>query len=82
MTVQRIVSRPRGSWKFQDAFTIATYTPHRTRDGRWVWRSIGRLRGKWSMPQLRRLGIYSHLERGSLHHRPISPDDLRWLAIA
>ena len=75
----RVVSVPRGSWRWQNAYTISHYQPYRTRDGRWIWRSIGRQRGKWSAPQLRRAGI--SLDHGSLHNRPLSADDLRWFAL-
>lgn len=80
-TVSRIVSSPRGSWRWQDAYRIATYAPSRTKDGRWIWQSIGS-GPKLSMPQIRRNPRYAGLAVGSLHHRPISPDDLRFLALA
>ena len=76
----RIVTRQRGSWRWQDAYSVAWYNPHNTRDGRWIWRSIGHS-GKLSMPQIRR-SVYRHLGVGSLHNRPISEIDLRMLALA
>lgn len=81
-TIDRIVSTPRGSWRWQNAYRIASYAPHRTKDGRWIWRSLGRGRAKLSMPQIRRRAYWARLDIGSLHNRPISPDDLRWLALA
>ena len=55
LTIQTIVTRPRGTWKYQDAYAVATYAPHTTRDGRVVWQNVGR-GPKRSMPQLRRYG--------------------------
>ena len=69
-TVHRIVTRARGSWKYQDAFGAVAYEPHTTRDGRRVWKAAYDVVGKISMPQLRRAG-YADLEHGSLHHKPI-----------
>ena len=65
----RIVTHERGSWRYQEAYSVAEYWPYITRDGRLVWRSCG-ARGKYSRPQLRRLGLDT-LPHGSLHHRPI-----------
>lgn len=68
-TARRIVTEQRGSWRWQDAFRIATYEQYTTRDGRLVWRSVDRSR-KLSLPQIRALGL-GGLRHGSLHHKPV-----------
>jgi hypothetical protein len=66
-----IVTRPRGSWKWQNAYAVATYAPHLTRDGRWVWKLAHRTR-KMSAPQLRG----TDLPRGGRHMAPMTDDQL------
>lgn len=80
-TVQSIVTRQRGSWKYQDAYGLSTYAPHRTKDGRWVWKSVGSC-GKYSWPQLRRMGTTTRLPLGGKHHRPLTPAELSAMAFA
>src|SRR5438105_4550104 len=76
-----VVSCPRGSWKWQNAYRVVSYRMHRTRDGRMVWKSYARLTGKLSEPQIRRNG-YGNLPVGSLHHKPVSDADLAIIAAA
>ena len=71
----RIVTRQKGSWRWQEAYGVVEYTRVRTVDGRSVWRSTNVLVGKASIPQLRRLGFgFWDLRRGSLHHKPVVSD--------
>jgi len=72
-TTRRIVTHARGSWKYQDAFAIVTYTPRRTRSGRLVW-SRAYAGPKQSEPQIRRAGMEG-LPHGTAHNRPISEED-------
>ena len=39
--IKRVVTSQKGSWRWQDAFRLASYTPHTTRDGRLIFRSLG-----------------------------------------
>lgn len=80
LTVQAIVTRQRGSWKYQDAYGISTYAPKQTKTGKWVWEQVG-TRGKWSAPQLRRNGL-SDLPHGGKHHRPMTPAEISAMAFA
>lgn len=80
LTVTTIVTRQRGSWKWQDAYGISTYAPKRTKKGKWVWEQVG-TRGKWSWPQLRRHGL-ACLPLGSKHHREMTPAELSAMAFA
>jgi len=66
--IQRIVTDQKRSWRWQDAYVIATYRPHVTRDGRTVWESVSRS-GRYSRPQLG--DRWNRIAHGSLHHRPI-----------
>lgn len=50
-----LVTRPKGSWKYQDAFAIATYAAAVDENGHIKWGFLDRS-GKFSQPQLRRLG--------------------------
>lgn len=69
MTTQRIVTSQRGSWRWQDAFRIATYEARPDAAGRLRWYSTGQS-GKYSSPQLRRLGV--DLPHGSIHRRLVT----------
>lgn len=81
-TIRRIVSTPRGSWRWQNAYRVSTYAPRKTKDGRWIWQSVGQTIGKMSMPQIRRSASFHRLPVGSIHNRPLSADELRMFAIA
>ncbi len=74
MTRQAIVTRPRGSWKWQDAYAVATYEAQQTRDGRWIWRNVGR-GPKRSKPQLRG----TNLPFKSLHNVELTPEEIAQL---
>jgi hypothetical protein len=65
----RIVSEQRGSWKWQDAYSVAEYRSALADNGRVVWRSYQR-GYKRSKPQLGETWFdYDH---GSLHNRPVA----------
>jgi hypothetical protein len=52
-----LVTRPRGSWKWQDAYAISTYRLMPNHDEtRVVWKLIDRT-GKLSLPQIKRYGM-------------------------
>jgi len=72
----RIVAHERGSWKWQDAYSIATYVARRDRNGNLRWYSEGYgSRAKYSMPQLHRMAftdiVAGALKRkiGSIHRQ-------------
>ncbi len=68
-TVQRVVTERRGSWKWQDAYRIATYTPRLRASGAgYVWVSV--YRGPKFAKTLANQDRYCDLRSGSLHHRP------------
>ena len=52
VTIQRIVTRPKGSWKWQDAFAISTYALRLSADEKsFIWK-LTRQTAKLSRPQL------------------------------
>ena len=68
---KRIVVTQQGSWKWQDAFRIATYVAKLADNGKVVWESVSQS-CKFSEPQLRARGIdYPH---GGLHNQQISKE--------
>lgn len=69
--IEAIVSRARGSWKYQDAFGISCYIPKVTKDGRIILRCSSS-KGKYSAPQLKRLAL-NNLPSGSLHNQRLLP---------
>jgi hypothetical protein len=74
---QRIVTTQRGSWKWQDAFRINTYTARLMDDGRVLWETAN-AGNKVSEPQLREWAKsmgYSSLRHGSMHNVPVSYRD-------
>lgn len=75
MVTTAIVTRPRGSWRWQDAYGISRYKAHWTRDGRLIWRCTSS-HGKYSLPQLRRLG-YDTSRIGGLHNKPITASEVK-----
>jgi len=54
--VTTLVTRPRGSWKWQDAFAISTYQLTVGHMGEAIYKFVGRS-AKFSEPQLKRYGI-------------------------
>lgn len=66
MIKRRIVTSCRGSWRWQNAYRIATYAPALLKNGKLVWKSIS-TSPKYSWPQLVRSGLDS-LPMGSLHN--------------
>lgn len=81
-TVQTIVSRPKGSWRYQDAFAVSTYQLQWSpRMGRFVWKMVDRT-GKMSWKKAVRSGKgrmvgsprkWSSIERETLESHPMSP---------
>ncbi len=67
MSIQAIVTKPRGSWIWQDAYGISTYEPYVTKTGRVLLRSVSQS-SKYSWPQLRHRA--KNLPQGSLHNVP------------
>jgi len=70
-SVLRIVSRQRGSWKYQDAYGVVKYDIYVTKRGRVVYKSVRDIVRKASWPQLKRAG-YAHLPVGSLHMHAVN----------
>ena len=62
--IKRIVTSQRGSWRWQNAFRIATYEARLDRNGVMRYWSVD-LSPKYSEPQLRRAGI--DYIKGSAH---------------
>jgi hypothetical protein len=75
LTTTRIVTRCRGSWRWQDAYGVVLYRAVRAKSGRYVWRSHRDIVQKASEPQLRR-GAYGTVPRGGIHNRPVSEESL------
>lgn len=74
MTTERIVTSQMGSWKWQDAYRIATYEAAAGKDGKLRWWSVGRS-GKWSQPQLKKQGYWDSIPYGSLHRKELSVEE-------
>jgi len=70
LEARRIVTAPKGSWKWQDAYRISTYHAYLLKNGRVAWQSVSQSE-KFSEPQLRRNG-FDDLPHGSLHNWPVS----------
>ena len=70
-----IVTHPRGSWKWQDAYVIAEYVPVALNSGKIVWKSVGHS-NKFSKPQLRSMGLWDNLHHYSLHMKPVNKKDI------
>jgi hypothetical protein len=80
----RIVTHERGSWRWQDAYSIAKYVARRDRHGKLRWYSMnyGR-RLKYSMPQIYRMletleapspfHTAAKHDVGSIHRRLVNP---------
>ena len=51
-TITCLVTRPKGSWKWQDAYAISTWRVEMGSRGRAIWAFCGRSK-KHSLPQLR-----------------------------
>ena len=66
-----IVSEPRGSWKYQDAFSRTKYGVRRRKDGGLMLWAMGGSGKKYSEPQLRRNGIRADMEGGQ-HRRAMT----------
>lgn len=74
-TTRRICTRPRGAWKWQDAYAVTTYTIRRTRDLHYAWACYAR-GPKRSLPQLRQANGAYPCKFGNLHNRPARAGDL------
>lgn len=76
MTTVALAIRPRGSWKYQDAYMASLYrSVPRQSDGRLVWKLVRRLTKKSSLPQLRRMGYYD-TPIGGLHNVLLTPTEV------
>lgn len=68
-TLQRIVTERRGSWKWQDAYRIATYAPRLRANGAgYVWQSL--YRGPKFAKTRANGARWLALRSGSLHNKP------------
>ena len=74
MRQQRIVTSEMGSWKWQNAYRIATYEARAGVDGVLRWWSVGRS-GKYSDPQLRRYGYSDRLMWGGIHRKALTVEE-------
>ena len=81
-----IITCQRGSWRWQNAYSIAYYAPRIRRchqAGRststMVWTLVGSTR-KLSMPQIRRMGL-GDLPLGGMHCKPVSAADLMAMSL-
>ena len=70
---RRIVTAPMGSWRWQNAYKIATYGMKLAKNGKVLWESVGSSR-KLSYPQIESLNL-DHLAHGSLHNKPVLRTD-------
>lgn len=66
----RVVTEQRGSWKWQDAFRLAFYEPAKLKNGKTVFRSIGRT-PKFAHTRSH-MWKWTRYGGGSLHHREIT----------
>jgi hypothetical protein len=70
--LQCIVTAPKGSWRWQNAYSVVEYRlKKRKRDGVWLWYSHRTVVGKSSMPQLRRMGFGEDTYMGGMHHQEV-----------
>ena len=74
MEKQSIVSECMGSWKWQNAYCVATYRPRLAKNAKVVWESVGRS-DKMSQPQLIRNGWEYSDFMGSFHNQPVRRDE-------
>lgn len=75
ISINGIVSRPRGTWKWQDAYAISTCQPSfSSRAKYWYW-ICARRGDKMSMPQLKRAG-YDRTSMPSRHNTRVSKRDI------
>lgn len=74
MKKESIVSSCMGSWKWQNAYRVATYHPRLAKNGKVVWESVA-CSGKMSEPQLIRNGWKYSDFLGSFHNHPIRREE-------
>lgn len=67
-TTKRIVTEKRGSWKWQDAFRLATYIVVKAKTGKYIWRAIDRSE-KFAHTKTTRC-LWETYKTGSLHNKP------------
>jgi predicted Rdx family selenoprotein len=67
--VTRIVTSCKGSWNWQNAYRIATYKEHTTRNGRRIFRSLG-TGGKFART-LKTAHLWGRYKEGSAHNAEI-----------
>lgn len=74
--ISSIVTVPRGTWKWQDAFAISIYRPTKGVNGAWYYRAHRYPVAKASLPQLRRFGYTpDNITMGGRHNHPV-PDHI------
>ncbi|MFA5234470.1 MAG: hypothetical protein WC390_08740 [Sulfurimonas sp.] len=66
LSTRRVVTEQMGSWKWQNAYRVATYKAHLAQNGRVLWVSVSHS-PKYSRPQLKRKG-WDSIDSGSLHN--------------
>ena len=86
INAKAIITCQRGSWRWQNAYSIAYYAPRIRRcyqAGRststMVWALVGGSK-KLSMPQIRRMGL-GDLPLGGKHNQPVSAADLMAMSL-
>lgn len=75
MTRNAFTTHKNGSWKWQKRYALVQYVPHRTRDGRWIWRTSEELNGK-----IKHYTVAGH-HVGSLHNIELTPGEVFLLAL-
>jgi hypothetical protein len=73
--IRRIVTRPKGSWKYQDAYAISIYRLAKGKKGQWLWKWDSYEVNKASWPQLVRMGK-DKIKSGGLHNSVATYDEL------
>ena len=74
MKKESIVTACMGSWKWQNAYRVATYRPRLAKNGKVVWESVGQS-NKMSQPQLIRNGWEYSDFMGSFHNSQVRRDE-------
>lgn len=78
MTLTSLVSRPRGGWKYQDAFAVSAHEVRKGKSGKYRWRTVNRS-PKFSEPQQRKYKITTDVPH-ALHNKPVTPKHISMMA--
>lgn len=74
VTIRSLVARPKGTWRWQDAYAVSSHALTRRRDGTLGW-VMSRRSSKMSLPQIVRAGArYDYT--GGLHQRPLTASEI------